>query len=158
MDGGVARHGVSVDPSAIGCVADVEQVDGDSVHISEGGSGFRNGNSVVFIHSGVISAKSPGATFWYSDDGSSTRTTATSSDGGGTSSSSSSATSAKWTCAASSSDGSTSDGSVNVEHSGGGWHAKPEDSRGIARQMIASGYKEWDNDTDWQALVWIWGA
>ncbi len=22
--------------------------------------------------------------------------------------------------------------------------------------MIASGYKEWDNDTDWQALVWIW--
>jgi len=24
--------------------------------------------------------------------------------------------------------------------------------------MIASGYKEWDNDTDWQALVWIWGA
>ncbi len=22
--------------------------------------------------------------------------------------------------------------------------------------MIASGYKEWDNDNDWQALVWIW--
>ena len=88
-----------------GHVAVVEQVDGDSVHISEGGSGFRNGNGVVVIHSGVISAKSPGATFWYPDDG---------------------------------------------------WHAKPEDAKGIARQMIASGYKEWDNDTDWQALVWIW--
>ena len=138
-----------------GHVAVVEQVDGDSVHISEGGSGFRNGNGVVVIHSGVISAQSPGATFWHPDDGSSTGTTATSSDGGGTSSSSSSATSAKWTCAASS-DGSASDGSVNVKYSGDGYHAKPEDAKGIARQVIASGYKEWDNDTDWQALVWIW--
>ena len=138
-----------------GHVAVVEQVDGDSVHISEGGSGFRNGHGVVVIHSGVISAQTPGATFWHPDDGSSTGTTATSS-GGGTSASSSSATSAKWTCVASSSDGSTSDGSVNVKYSGDGYHAKPEDAKGIARQMIASGYKEWDNDTDWQALVWIW--
>ena len=138
-----------------GHVAVVEQVDGDSVHISEGGSGFRNGHGVVVIHSGVISAQPPGATFWHPDDGSATGTTATSS-GGGTSASSSSATSAKWTCVASSSDGSTSDGSVNVKYSGDGYHAKPEDAKGIARQMIASGYKEWDNDTDWQARVGIW--
>ena len=43
-----------------------------------------------------------------------------------------------------------------MKYSGDGYHAKPEDAKGIARQMIASGYKEWDNDTDWQALVWIW--
>ena len=67
-----------------GHVAVVEQVDGDSVHISEGGSGFKNANGVVSIHSGVISAKSPGATFWYPDG----NTTAASKPSDGTSSSS----------------------------------------------------------------------
>ena len=134
-------------------VAVVEQVDGDSVHISEGGSGFKNANGVVSIHSGVISAKSPGATFWYPDG----NTTAASKPSDGTSSSSqgSSATSTKWTCSASSSDDSDT-GTVNVKYSGNGYHASPEDAKGIAKQMIASGYKEWDNDNDWQALVWIW--
>lgn len=136
-----------------GHVAVVEQVDGDSVHISEGGSGFKNANGVVSIHSGVISAKSPGATFWYPDG----NTTAASKPSDGTSSSSqgSSATSTKWTCSASSSDDSDT-GTVNVKYSGNGYHASPEDAKGIAKQMIASGYKEWDNDNDWQALVWIW--
>ena len=131
----------------------VEQVDGDSVHISEGGSGFKNANGVVSIHSGVISAKSPGATFWYPDG----NTTAASkpSDGISSSSQGSSATSTKWTCSASSSDDSDT-GTVNVKYSGNGYHASPEDAKGIAKQMIASGYKEWDNDNDWQALVWIW--
>ncbi len=130
---------------------------GSSVSYIGGGSWTadgRYGHVAVVIHSGVISAQTPGATFWHPGDGSSTGTTATSS-GGGTSASSSSATSAKWTCAASSDD-STSDGSVNVKYSGDGYHAKPEDAKGIAKRMIASGYKEWDNDTDWQALVWIW--
>ena len=133
-----------------GHVAVVEQVDGDSVHISEGGSGFKNANGVVSIHSGVISAKSPGATFWYPDG----NTTAASKPSDGTSSSSqgSSATSTKWTCSASSSDDSDT-GTVNVKYSGNGYHASPEDAKGIAKQMIASGYKEWDNDNDWQALV-----
>ena len=45
---------------------------------------------------------------------------------------------------------------MNVKYSGNGYHASPEDAKGIAKQMIASGYKEWDNDNDWQALVWIW--
>lgn len=35
-----------------GHVAVVEQVDGDNVHISEGGAGFRNSNGVAAIHTG----------------------------------------------------------------------------------------------------------
>ena len=136
--------------STYGHVAVVEQVDGDSVHITEGGSGFRNSAGVVSIHSGVISAHLAGASFWYPDGSSSS-----SSSSGSSSSSSHATTSAKWTCSTSSSDDSDS-GNVNVKYDGNGWHASPADAKGIAKQMIASGYKEWNNDTDWDALVWIW--
>ena len=86
----------------------------------------QNANGVVSIHSGVISAKSPGATFWYPDG----NTTAASkpSDGISSSSQGSSATSTKWTCSASSSDDSDT-GTVNVKYSGNGYHASPEARR-----------------------------
>lgn len=136
-----------------GHVAVVEQVDGDNVHISEGGAGFMNSNGVAAIHTRVIPIHGTGATFWYPDGNDSAELVAP--DTSKRSSSSSAATSAKWTCSASSSNDSTS-GAVNVKYNGNGYHASPEDAKGIAKQMIASGYKEWDNDNDWQALVWIW--
>lgn len=37
-----------------------------------------------------------------------------------------------------------------------GWHADPETAKKIARDLIRTGYPDWDNDEDWEALVWIY--
>lgn len=47
-------------------------------------------------------------------------------------------------------------GVVNVKYNGNGYYVSFEDVKGIVKQMIVSGYKEWDNDNDWQVFVWIW--
>jgi cell wall-associated NlpC family hydrolase len=58
--------------------------------------------------------------------------------------------SAAWTC-------STSSSSVsNISYSGDGVHASPEDAKSIARQQLKNGYKQWDNQDEYQCLVWVW--
>lgn len=37
-----------------------------------------------------------------------------------------------------------------------GYHASVETAKKIARDLIKSGYPDWDNDEDWEALVWIY--
>ncbi|QOL33928.1 CHAP domain-containing protein [Bifidobacterium lemurum] len=68
---------------------------------------------------------------------------------GGSSGGSSATVNAAWSCRASSS-------GVVVDYDGDGVHATSEQAQAIAKRMIASGYKAWDNDEDWDALVWIW--
>ncbi|WP_026642209.1 CHAP domain-containing protein [Bifidobacterium tsurumiense] len=138
FEGGVVYGGIPTS-ALYGHVAVVEQVDGDTVHITEGGTGFGK------VHATTLSASNPprGVTYWHPADGSGT-------DGvphGGAAGQGEAA--AAWTCGADSAD-------VMVDYEGDGVHAAPAEAQSIARQMIASGYKEWDNENDWQALVWIW--
>lgn len=51
----------------------------------------------------------------------------------------------------------TSSSSVsNVSYSGDGVHASVEDAKSIARQQLNNGYKQWDNDSEYQCLTWVW--
>lgn len=109
------------------------------MHISEGGTGYG------VVHTQTYSKANPpnGVTYWHPGEGSSTTTTVGDDTAGDDDVSPSG-----WTCDASS--------SMMVDYDGDGTHATPGEAQSIAKQMIASGYREWDNDDDWQALVWIW--
>lgn len=142
--GGIAvfKAGAAGSSAIYGHVAVIEQIDGDTLHISEGGTGFGS------VHTRTFSVSNPpaGVTYWHptSSSGSSS-----SSGGSTTTAGSDDSASSSWTCDASSS-------TVTVDYDGDGTHATPSEAQAIAKQMIASGYKDWDNDDDWQALVWIW--
>lgn len=138
FEGGVVYGGISTS-ALYGHVAVVEQVDGDTVHITEGGTGFGK------VHTTTLSASNPpqGITYWHPADGSGTVSVSHADDTG------QGEVAAAWTCDADSTD-------VMVDYEGDGVHATPAEAQSIARQMIASGYKTWDNENDWQALVWIW--
>lgn len=60
--------------------------------------------------------------------------------------------SAAWTCQT------TDNGNevINASYTGNGVHASPADAKGIARQQLKNGYKQWDNDSEFQCLVWVW--
>ena len=120
-----------------GHVAVIEQVEGDTVHITEGGTGFGG------VHHTTHSASHPpsGVSYWHPDGSGSS-----SPSGSGQSSDT---VSTAWSCAAAS-------GAADAGYTGDGTHASAEQAQSIAKQMIATGYREWDNATDWEALVWIW--
>ena len=137
FEGGVTYNGIPTSPM-YGHVAVIEQVDGDVVHITEGGTGFGK------VHTTTLSASHPpkGITYWHPADGNTVSVSHDQSSGGGT-------VSAAWTCDADRSD-------VMVDYEGDGVHATPAEAQSIARRMIAGAYKAWDTDEEWQALVWVW--
>ncbi|MCI1644401.1 MAG: CHAP domain-containing protein [Bifidobacterium crudilactis] len=140
--GGIASFNPgSAGSSAIyGHVAVIEQVTGDTVHISEGGTGFG------VVHTRTFSASNPplGVTYWHpTDSGLSAETVASPPLQQST-------LSAAFTCKT------TSAGTVNVvDYDGDGIHASPEQAQAIARKLMSVSYPDW-NETDWQALIWIW--
>lgn len=137
FEGGVTYNGIPTSPM-YGHVAVIEQVDGDVVHITEGGTGFGK------VHTTTLSASHPpkGITYWHPADGNTVSVSHDQSSGGGT-------VSAAWTCDADRSD-------VMVDYRGDGVHATPAEAQSIARRLIAGAYKAWDTDEEWQALVWVW--
>lgn len=139
FEGGVTYNGIPTS-TAYGHVAVVEQVDGDTVHISEGGTGFGK------VHTTTLSASNPpqGITYWHPADGSGSTVSVSHGDD-----TDQGAIAAAWTCGADQSD-------VMVDYKGDGVHATPAEAQSIARKMISGAYKAWDNDTEWQALVWVW--
>ncbi|WP_291531189.1 CHAP domain-containing protein [Bifidobacterium sp. UBA4282] len=142
--GAVYGGGITASPM-YGHVAVIEQVDGDTVHITEGGTGFGK------VHTTTMSASHPpaGVTYWHPADGTSTVTVSHEQSSDSTEPSDGNAVSALWTCE-------SDTGDVMVDYEGDGVHATPAEAQTIARKMIAGAYKAWDNDTEWQALVWIW--
>jgi cell wall-associated NlpC family hydrolase len=57
--------------------------------------------------------------------------------------------SAAWTC-------SNTGGVASVSYSGDGVHASADDAKSIARQQLKNGYRQWDNENEYQCLVWVW--
>ena len=131
-----------------GHVAVIEQIDGDTVHISEGGTGWGR------VHTRTFSVSNPplGATYWHpsntNDPGASTPAsdTDTALDA---SDESSYATTAAWTCE-------TGTGTISASYTGNGMRATPDEAKAIARGMLASGWKQWDTAEQWEALEWLW--
>ncbi len=130
-----------------GHVAVIEQIDGDTVHISEGGTGWGR------VHARTFSASNPplGATYWHPADavetapGASEAGTDTALDASG----STDATTAAWTCE-------TGAGTISASYSGDGMRATPDEAKALARGMIASGWRQWDTAEQWEALEWLW--
>nr|WP_269088605.1 CHAP domain-containing protein [Bifidobacterium aemilianum] len=131
---GAVFNGAIADPT-YGHVAVIEQIDGDTLHLTEGGTNFGK------VHTTTLSVSHPpaGVSYWHPGAGGSTPP-APGSDGG--------VQPAMWECAVS---GSTT---ADVSYDGDGTHASPDQAKAIAREMMKS-YKEW-NDGDYDDLIWIW--
>lgn len=62
-----------------------------------------------------------------------------------------------WECGASDVDTATGTAhTVAIEYAGDGRHATPDEAKAIARRLIIERYKEWDPDSEFDALVWVW--
>lgn len=125
------------DPS-YGHVAVIEQIDGDTLHYSEGGTGFGK------VHAAKMSVSHPpaGVSFWHP-------TGATTIDANTELQPDTTSTGSTWQCASSSHE----TGGIDVSYDGDGTHATPEQAKAIAKQMMRA-YK-WD-DYEFDALVWVW--
>lgn len=62
-----------------------------------------------------------------------------------------------WECGASDADTATGAAhTVAIEYAGDGRHATPDEAKAIARRLIIERYKEWDPDSEFDALIWVW--
>lgn len=46
---------------------------------------------------------------------------------------------------------------IDKDYHGDGRHATPMQAKALAKRYISQAYKDWDDDKQWNALVWVWG-
>lgn len=45
---------------------------------------------------------------------------------------------------------------IDKDYHGDGRHATAAQAKALAKRYISQAYKDWDDDKQWNALVWIW--